>query len=141
MMAKPLSEDLRVRVIAAVQAGATRRAAAERFGVSAASAVRWVDAFRATGQVTARSRGGDQRSGRIEAFRAVILAAVGAEKDITLAELAALLLREHGVRFAISTVWRFLSRHELTHKKSGSGQRTATARRGTPAADLVRRAA
>lgn len=36
-MSKALSVDLRVRVLAAVSAGATHREAAERFGVSAAS--------------------------------------------------------------------------------------------------------
>jgi transposase len=38
-MAKALSEDLRIRIIQAVEGGMSRRAAAERFGVSAASAV------------------------------------------------------------------------------------------------------
>ena len=37
-MAKTLSEDLRGRVIAAVEAGASRRAAAERFGIGVATA-------------------------------------------------------------------------------------------------------
>lgn len=39
-MAKPLSEDLRTRVIGAVEEGMSRRAAAERFGISVASAVK-----------------------------------------------------------------------------------------------------
>ena len=41
-MGKPLSIDLRSRLVAAVAGGLSRRSAAERFGVSAASAVRWV---------------------------------------------------------------------------------------------------
>lgn len=41
-MTRSISEDLRSRVIAAVEGGLSRRAAAERFGVGAASAVRWV---------------------------------------------------------------------------------------------------
>ena len=40
-MGKPLSIDLRVRALAAVDAGLSRRAAAERFGVSASSVIRW----------------------------------------------------------------------------------------------------
>jgi transposase len=39
-MAKPLSEDLRSRVIEAAEGGASRRAPAARFGVSASSTVR-----------------------------------------------------------------------------------------------------
>lgn len=40
-MAKALSLDLRQRVVNAIAAGMSRRQAADRFGVSAASAVRW----------------------------------------------------------------------------------------------------
>jgi transposase-like protein len=40
-MSKALSLDLRVRVLAAVEAGASHREAGERFGVSAASVSRW----------------------------------------------------------------------------------------------------
>ena len=40
-MSKALSLDLRSRVLAAVAGGLSHRAAAERFGVSAASVSRW----------------------------------------------------------------------------------------------------
>lgn len=39
-MARTLPEDLRGRVIAAVEGGASRRAAAERFGIGVATAIR-----------------------------------------------------------------------------------------------------
>ena len=117
-MAQTLSEDLRSRVIAAVEAGSSRRAAAERFGVAVASAIRWVSAFRATGATVAKPKGGDLRSHRIEAFRDVILVAIEAQKDATLVDLAAMLDREHGAVFAPSTVHRFLVRHRITLKTS-----------------------
>jgi transposase len=113
-MAKTLSDDLRGRVIAAVEAGASRRAAAERFGVGVATAIRWMRVFRATGTLSAQPKGGDLRSHRIEAFRDVVLGAIEAQKDITLAELANLLRREHGASFAVSTVHRHLVRHRIT---------------------------
>ncbi len=78
--------------------------------------------------------GGDKRSHRIEAFRAVILATIEAQKDITLAELAELLHHDHGASFAISTIWRFLDRHDVTFKKNGTRQRAGTARRRWPGA-------
>ena len=65
-MAKSLSQDLRSRLISAVAGGMSRRAAAERFGVSAASAVRWVRAWHETGRRVAKRQGGDRRSDRIE---------------------------------------------------------------------------
>jgi transposase len=140
-MARSLSEDLRTRLIAAVEGGMSRRAAAERFGVAAASAVRWVKAWRTTGTARAKRQGGDTRSHRIEAYREVILAAIEAQVDITLVELAEMLRREHGASFAPSTVWRFLDRHDITIKKNRARQRAATARRRQAARGVVRRAA
>ncbi len=117
-MAQVLSGDLRFRVIAAVDGGLSRRAAAERFGVGVATAIRWARAWRTEGRATALPMGGDLRSQRIEAYRDVILGAVEAQVDITLVELSELLRREHGVTFAPSTIWRFLDRHDLTFKKN-----------------------
>lgn len=140
-MARTLSEDLRARVIAAVEAGASRRAAAERFGVGVATAIRWVRVFRATGSVAARAKGGDLRSGRIEAFAFVILGAIEGQKDITLTELAAMLAGQHSASFAPSTVHRFLTRHRVTLKKSHARRRAAKTRCGVQAAGLVQRSA
>ena len=117
-MAKTLSQDLRSRLIAAVEGGMSRRAAAERFGVAVATAIRWVRTFRTTGTTAAKPKGGDRRSHRIEAYRGIILAAVEAQVDLTLVELSEMLRREHGAKFAPSTLWRFLDRHAMTFKKA-----------------------
>lgn len=128
-MAKSLSEDLRRRLVAAVEAGMSRRAAAQRFGVSASSAVRWVKLQRQLGAPRAKRQGGDRRSGRIEAFAGLILEAVAKQADITLVELSDMLRRNHGQRFAPSTLWRFLDRHSMTLKKNGARRRADQARR------------
>jgi transposase len=140
-MAKTLSEDLRCRVIVAVDAGMSRRAAAERFGVAVASAVRWVHEWRMTGASSAKPKGGDQRSHRIEAYSAVILAAIEAQVDITLVELAELLRRDHRVSFSPSTIWRFLDRHAITIKKNSARQRAGEVRRRRAAQGMVRQPA
>jgi transposase len=140
-MAKSLSEDLRARVIAAVDGGLSRRAAAARFGVAAASAVRWVREWRETGALRAKRQGGDRRSHRIEAYRDIILAAIEVQVDMTLVELTDLLREKHGVSFAASTIWRFLDRHAVTVKKNGARQRAGAARRRRAAMRLVRRPA
>lgn len=140
-MAKTLSEDLRVRVIAAVEDGMTRHAAAARFGIGVATAVRWLRAWREEGATAAKPRGGDRHSSRIESFGAVILEAIEVQVDITLVELAELLEREHGERFAPSTIWRFLDRRGVSFKKNCARQRAGTARRRRPARSLVRGAA
>lgn len=117
-MAGALSQDLRSRVIAAVDGGLSRNAAAKRFGVAIATAVRWIKDWREFGRSTPRPVGGDRRSHRIEAFADLIMATVDAQKDVTLAELAELLHRKHGVVFAESTIWRFLDRRSVTYKKT-----------------------
>lgn len=122
-MAKPLSEDLRIRVIRAVEGGLSRRATAERFGISPASAVRFVKEWRESGATSAKPQGGDQRSHRIEAHRAVILAAIKAQPDLTLVEIAAMLKSELGASFAPSSIWRFLDRHGMTFKKKRARSR------------------
>lgn len=122
-MAKPLSEDLRIRVIRAVEGGLSRRATAERFGISPASAVRFVKEWRESGATSAKLQGGDQRSHRIEAHRAVILAAIKAQPDLTLVEIAAMLKSELGASFAPSSIWRFLDRHGMTFKKKRARSR------------------
>ena len=140
-MGKPLSLDLRSRLVTAVAGGLSRRAAAERFGVSAASAIRWVSASRSTGMIDPKPQGGDTRSHHIEAFAEVILAAIEAQKDVSLVELAELLRTGHGVSFAASTVWRFLDRHAMTFKKNSARQRAGTTRRRRAATSLARRPA
>jgi transposase len=58
-MGKPLSVDLRERVVAAVDGGLSRRKAAERFGVSISSAIRWTSLRRGTSEVRPQRQGGD----------------------------------------------------------------------------------
>ena len=115
-MARCLSVDLRERVVAAVDGGMSRRQAAERFGVSAASAVRWMQQKQRTGTVRPGPQGGDKRSHRIEAHAALIFAHWEARRDITLEELWAALAQQ-GVAVAGSTLWRFFRRHGMTRKK------------------------
>jgi transposase len=116
-MSKALSVDLRERVVRAVAAGASCRAAAARFGVSASSAIpRWCARVRTTGSVVPGALGGDRRSGRIEAHAPQILELVAGTPDLTLAELRAVLATS-GVAVGMASLWRFLARHQITRKK------------------------
>ena len=115
-MSKALSVDLRERVVAAVVAGASCRAAAARFGVSASSAIRWRALSREAGSVAPGPLGGDRRSAHIEAHAALILALMERKSDISLTEIRAELARA-GVAVGITTIWRFFRRHQITRKK------------------------
>lgn len=116
-MVQYLSEDLRIRVIQAIEGGMSRNAAARHFGVSIASAVRWMDEYLRTGRTAPKPRGGDRRSGRIEAQADFLLDTIEETPDITLAELRERLIEERGETFAISTLHDFFRRHGISYKK------------------------
>jgi transposase len=125
-MSKALSVDLRERVVAAIAAGASCRAAAERFGVGASSAIRWWALHRQVGSVAPGPLGGDRRSGRIEAHAPLILGLLERTPDITLSELRAA-LAEAGVSTSIASLWRFFARRRITLKKSRRTQPSSSA--------------
>jgi transposase len=117
----------------------SRRMAADRFGVAASTAVKWVRWWRDTGSKGPRPQGGDKRSGRIEAHAEEILGLVAETRDITLSEIAGHLLQQHGEKFALSTVWRFFDRHGVTFKKNRARQRAGARRRRRATSSLARR--
>src|SRR5215813_8629373 len=116
---KAYSCDLRERVIEAVAAGASRREAAERFEVSAASAVKWVQRWRDDNSAAAKPRGGSVSP--LEEFTTEILAVIAEHPDLTLVETLAE-LRKRRIRTSRSALWRFLDRHNIT-LKTHLGQR------------------
>jgi len=127
-MATSLSEDLRIRVLRVVEGAMSRNAAARQFGVSVASAVRWMAEYLATGRTAPKPQGGDRRSGRIEAQSELPMRAIEETPDITLAELREHIIAEQGERFAISTIHDFFRRHSVTFKKRQRMPANRTAR-------------
>ena len=115
-MTRPLSNDLRERVVAAVGAGESCRSAASRFGVAVSSVVKWSQRYRATGSVTPGKMGG-HRKPLLDPHRAFILERIGQTPHLTLHglkdELAA-----RGVRVSHNAVWLFLRREGLRFKKN-----------------------
>jgi len=124
-MGRSLSPDLRVRVVQAVEGGASCRQAAARFGVGVSSAIRWVRAWRERGNVAARPQGGDRRSQRIEAEAGFLLGEIERTPDVTLAELQAR-LAERGVPVGIGSLWRFFDRRGISFKKNRARRRAGT---------------
>jgi len=134
---KAYSGDLRERVIEAVEAGASRREAAERFEVSAASAVKWLQRWQAKRSAAAKPRGGSISP--LEEFAAEILALIAEQPDLTLVETVAA-LRKRRIRTSRSALWRFLDRHNITLKKKPASCRAAASRCGASTATLDTRA-
>ena len=134
-MAKMISMDLRTRLVAAVQAGASRRAAAARFGVSASCVVKLLDRVRATGSAMPGRRGRRPSGGKLARFKATLIGWVEATPDITMPELAERLRRDHGVTVRPSSLSRLLCQAGWTYKKSSdrAGGRTCRRRQTAPA--------
>lgn len=115
-MSKCLSVDLRVRVVAAVSAGATHREAALRFGVSAASVSRWRNLQLRQGDLRPGPLGGDRNSRKTEAHGKQIMDWLTEHQDGTLVELRDALVQQ-GITISQSALHRFLVRHGHTRKK------------------------
>ena len=137
-MPKAYSADMRERVIAEVEGGASRREAAEEFEVSASTAIIWVKCFRETGRCAAKPRGGSVSP--LEEYADFLLGLIKKEPDLTLDEVA-LAMRKHKIPGSRTAVWRFFKRHKITFKKKparggagargcGAGAATLDARTG-----------
>jgi len=125
-MARSLSQDLRDRVVAAIDGGLSCRAAAGHFGVSVSSAIRWRQLALEHGQAVAKPRGGDRHSGRIEAQGAFIRELISEQGDITLVDIQARLI-ERSAPVGIGTLHRFFVRHGISRKKRPGTQSSKTA--------------
>jgi len=108
-MPKAYSGDLRVRVIEMVQAGASRREAAEEFSV-----VKWLQRWEDSGSAEAKPRGGSVSP--LEVHATVILEVVRTQPDAAFVELL-VVLKKRGIRTSRSALWRFFGRHGITFKK------------------------
>jgi transposase len=106
----PYSAELRSRVIAAVEGGASYRQAAARYGVSASTIVKWTQHFRQTGSVAAKPMGGDRRS-RLKDERDWLLRRIAADPKLTPADLHQELCAR-GIQVGYLTVRRFIKREK-----------------------------
>ena len=116
-MPAPMSMDLRLRLVRAVERGSSIRAAARRFAVSPSAAIKLMQRVRATGSAAPARYGGHRRP-VLEPYQADLKRLVEATPDITLAELQTELQRRCGVRAGLSTIHNALRRIGLRHKKS-----------------------
>jgi transposase len=115
-MGKPYSEDLRERVVAAIERGMSTGEAAKQFCVSKAAAGAWARLKRATGSV-APARQGKPPGSVLDPHADFIFGVIEDAPDTTLEEMAERLARERGVKVVYTAVWKFFDRRGLTYKK------------------------
>ena len=113
-MPKPYSLDLRERVVDAVVTGASRREAAEQYGLSPSVVVLWMQRWEATGSVEAKPVGGSISP--LEDHTEFLLDLIAERPDMTLDEIVAAMAKA-GIAGSRTALWRFYERHEITFKK------------------------
>lgn len=126
-MPKPLSIDLRGRILEAYEkATTTFREVAERFSVGEATVNRLVNRFRREGRIDPKPHSGGTPSMLGATEYAQIAALVSEKSDRTIAELAVEMRRRHGRSMSPATMSRALAKLGLTRKKRASQRRSAT---------------
>ena len=116
-MGKPYSNDLRERIVGAVEGGRSRRGAARHFDVSPSCAIKLLRRWETSGSVEPDRQGAPQRY-KLDPHGAWLLGLVEAEPDITLEEIRARLREEWDMIACIGTIWNFFDRHEISFKKN-----------------------
>lgn len=131
-MPKPYCEEFRIRVIEDVVTGASRREAAEHYGISPSVVVIWAQRYGATGRVAAKPSGGS--TSPLEKPAKFLLALIGERPDMTLDEIVAT-MRKRRIAGSRSAVWRFFARRNISFKKDFiCGGAEAHGRRSRPPA-------
>jgi transposase len=116
-MPAPMSMDLRLRIVRAVEQGSSIRQAARRFAVSPSAAIKLMQRVRTTGSAAPARYGGHRRR-VLEPHATDLCSLVEATPDLTLADLQTELQRRCGVQAGLSTIHNALRRLGLRHKKS-----------------------
>jgi transposase len=126
------SQDLRDRVLRAVERGERPTEIAERFEVSRVWVYQVADRFKATGQRSSLRVGGYLRS-RVADVEGALRGWLKAQPDLTLAQLCER-LAEKGIQIKVPALWHQLNKWNLSLKKNPARQRARAARRAAGAA-------
>lgn len=136
-MPKPYSQDLRMRVVEAVEGGASRREVAELYGLSPSVVVIWMQRWAETGSIEAKQSGGSVSP--LDEHAEFLLGLIVERPDMTLDEIVATMSRA-GIEGSRTAVWRFYERHGITFKKNAVRGRAKARRCGPRAPALDARA-
>ena len=115
-MARPLSNDLRERVVARRLAGESLRAVASAFGVAPSTVSKWEHRQRKTGSVKPAKFGGHRRA-ILDPHRETVHALVAAKPHRPVRDLQDA-LAALGIRASAETVRTFLHAEGLSFKKN-----------------------
>src|SRR6516162_3082483 len=116
-MPKAYSADIRMRVIARVEGGSSRREASSSLDISPSAAVKWVKYFHETGSCAAKPRGGSTSPLEVHAPWLPTLMLIGEQPDLTRDEVAAA-TDKNGIACPRTAVWSLFEAHNNRFKKN-----------------------
>lgn len=119
---RPLSGDLRQRIIAARASGEGTGEVCQRFRVSRKSVERFWNQHRLTGHCRPRQIGGYRRS-RLRPHEQILRRWIAQQADLTLTELQQRCEERLGVKIGITALWHRLDRLGLSYKKNDARRR------------------
>lgn len=125
---RPLSQDLRQRIIAARERGAGTGEVCRRFGVSRKSVERFWKQHCLTGACQPKPIGGYRRS-RLEKHDRTLCRWIGEQADLTLSQLQQRCRQELDVAIGLNALWHRLEKLGLSYKKNHARRRARSARR------------
>ena len=117
-MPKAISPDLRMRILRAVAAGMSQRAAARRFEVASSTVTGWLTRLRKQGALSPGTlrRARPRPLPAIDAHRGFLLGRLKEDPNLTIAELREALAGK-GLDVSWSTVRTFLKRNGVRRRK------------------------
>jgi len=116
-MAILISKDIRSRMMRAIAAGNSAREVARQFEAAPSTASRLKRHVEETGSIAPRPQGKPKGSGKLGLYRDFLIAQVLEKPDITMPELARVLLEAYGVPADPSTLSKLLCAAGFTYKK------------------------
>ena len=123
---RPLSQDLRHRIVAAREAGAGTGEVSQRFSVSRKTVERYWGQHQKLGHVQPKQIGG-YRVSRLQPHGRAIERWISRKTDISLVEIKDRCFSELGVRIGITALWHQLKRQGLSVKKNDARRRARPA--------------
>ena len=133
-MGKPYSQDLRKRVVAAIEGGMSRNRAAKQFGVAISTAINWMKRVDETGS-SAPGQMGWHKPKASSGDHAVWLSQRIRTDDFTLRGLVTE-LAGRGLKVDYHSVWDFVHAEKLSFKKKRGGWRARSSRRRSAASSM-----
>lgn len=136
---RPLSQDLRMRIVLAREQGAGPTELCKRFSVSRSSVARLCKQYRRSGHCRPGKIGGHRKS-RLAKHQGRLKDWIGQTPDMTLEELQGQCRRKLGVKIGINALWHRLDKLGLSYKKNDARRRARQARCAGGEAALAQKA-